>query len=175
MERNRDSHEKFMRFAIEEALAAAVAGEVPVGAVVVLEGKVIGRGHNLRESLNDPTAHAEVVALREAAVITGRWVLEHSTVYSTLEPCPMCASAIVQTRAEHIVFGARDLRWGACGTLYNIPCDRRLNHFCLVTGGILAEECAKMLREFFQARRNRSLEPGGEMAELVEGGRLEIV
>lgn len=148
-------HEVFMRIAIEEALLAAQAGEVPVGALVVVDGEIRGRGHNLRESLNDPAAHAELIALQQAAAATGRWVLEHSTLYSTLEPCPMCAAAIVQSRVGHIVFGARDLHWGACGTLYDIPRDKRLNHQCLVTGGILAEECAKMLREFFRARRER--------------------
>lgn len=155
MNRDRIGHEVFMRIAIEEALVAARAGEVPVGVLVVVDGEIRGRGHNLRESLNDPTAHAELIALRQAAAATGRWVIDHSTVYSTLEPCPMCASAIVQSRVEHVVFGAKDPHWGACGTLYDIPRDKRLNHLCLVTGGILAEECAKMLREFFRARRDR--------------------
>lgn len=154
MDKDRIRHETFMRIAIEEALAASRAGEVPVGALVVVAGEIRGRGHNLRESLNDPAAHAELIAIRQAAAATGRWVLEDSTIYSTLEPCPMCASAIVQSRVGHIVFGARDLKWGACGTLYDIPRDRRLNHQCLVTGGILAEECAKILREFFRARRS---------------------
>ena len=154
MDNDRIRHESFMRIAIEEALAASRAGEVPVGALVVVAGEIRGRAHNLRESLNDPAAHAELIALRQAAAATGRWVLEDSTVYSTLEPCPMCASAIVQSRVGHIVFGARDLHWGACGTLYDIPRDTRLNHQCLVTGGILAEECAKILREFFRARRS---------------------
>lgn len=175
MSRDRIDHEVFMRIAIEEALLAARAGEVPVGALVVVDGEIRGRGHNLRESLNDPSAHAEILALRQAAAASGRWVIEHGTVYSTLEPCPMCASAIVQSRVGRIVFGTRDLRWGACGTLYDIPRDQRLNHQCLVTGGILAEECAKMLREFFRALRGRCPEQSGEMAELVEGGRLEIV
>ena len=175
MSRDRIGHEVFMRIAIEEALLAARTGEVPVGALVVVDGEIRGRGHNLRESLNDPAAHAELLALRQAAEASGRWVVENSIVYSTLEPCPMCAAAMVQSRVGHIVFGARDLRWGACGTLYDIPRDKRLNHQCLVTGGILAEECAKMLREFFRARRNRCPEQSGEMAELVEGGRLEIV
>ncbi|MDO9509403.1 MAG: tRNA adenosine(34) deaminase TadA [Thermovirgaceae bacterium] len=175
MDSERVRHEIFMRIAIEEALTAVAAGEVPVGSLVVIGGSVKGRRHNLRESLNDPTAHAEILALREAAASTGRWLLEESIVYSTLEPCPMCAAAMVQARVRQIVFGARDLHWGACGTLYDIPRDKRLNHQCIVTGGILAEECAKMLREFFQARRIKGREQVGEMAELVEGGRLEIV
>lgn len=146
-------HEAFMRIALEEARKGASMGEVPVGAVLVLDGSVVGRGHNRRESLKDPTAHAEILALRGAAESLRSWLLEGSTLYSTLEPCPMCASALVQSRVKSIVYGARDIRWGACGTLYDIPRDPRLNHRCEVTGGVLAEECAKMLREFFLALR----------------------
>jgi tRNA(adenine34) deaminase len=163
-------HELFMRFAIEEALAAFDAGEVPVGAVLVIDGEVAGRGHNMRESLRDPVAHAELTALRDAASRSGRWIIGGGTLYSTLEPCPMCAAALVQSRVEAIVFGARDFRWGACGTLYDIPRDPRLNHRCDVTGGILAEECAKMLREFFQARRKDVRARCGEMAEWSKAG-----
>lgn len=159
-----------MRMALQEAAKGAESGEVPIGSVVVLDGKVIGRGHNLRETLQDPSAHAEMLALREAAAEQGRWILEDCIVYSTLEPCPMCAAAMVQSRVRHIVFGARDLRWGACGTLYDIARDSRLNHQCIVTGGILAEECAKMLREFFQALRTRGQGKGGGMAEWSKAG-----
>lgn len=165
-----EEHEPFMRIAMKEARKGASVGEVPIGAVVVLDGSVIGRGHNLRETLQDPAAHAEMLALREAATKQGRWILEECIVYSTLEPCPMCAAAMVQSRVRHIVFGARDLRWGACGTLYDIARDPRLNHQCKVTGGILAEECAKMLREFFQALRNSGREKGGGMAEWSKAG-----
>jgi len=146
-------HEAFMRIALEEARKGSSMGEVPVGAVLVLDGSVIGRGHNRRESLKDPTAHAEILALREAAEHLQSWLFEGSTLYSTLEPCPMCAGALVQSRVKGIVYGAGDIRWGACGTLYDIPRDPRLNHRCEVTGGVLAEECAKMLREFFLALR----------------------
>ncbi|HPC75296.1 MAG: tRNA adenosine(34) deaminase TadA [Thermovirgaceae bacterium] len=146
-------HEAFMRIAIEEARKGYYQGEVPVGAILVLDGSVIGRGHNRRDNLQDPTAHAEITALREAAEHLGSWRLEDTTLYSTLEPCPMCAAAAVLSRVGRIVFGAEDLRWGACGTLYDIPRDPRLNHRCEVTGGVLAEECAKMLREFFLALR----------------------
>ena len=146
-------HEAFMRIAIEEARKGYSQGEVPVGAVVVIDGSVKGRGHNRRDNLKDPTAHAEITALREAAEHLGSWRLEDATLYSTLEPCPMCAAAAVLSRVGRIVFGAEDLRWGACGTLYDIPRDPRLNHRCEVTGGVLAEECAKMLREFFLALR----------------------
>ena len=144
-----EDHEPFMRIAMKEARKGASVGEVQIGAVVVLNGSVIGRAHNRREGLKDPSAHAEILALREAAGYLGRWVLEGCNIYVTLEPCPMCAAAIVQSRLDRIVYGARDIRWGACGTLYDIPRDPRLNHRCDVTGGILAEECAKMLREFF--------------------------
>ena len=146
-------HETFMRVAIEEALKGYSQEEVPVGAVVVLNDNVIGRGYNRRDHMKDPTAHAEIRALREAAEYLGSWRLVGTTLYSTLEPCPMCAAAAVLSRVRHIVFGAEDLRWGACGTLYDIPRDPRLNHRCEVTGGVLAEECAKMLREFFLALR----------------------
>lgn len=170
MDKRSSEHEKYMRTALEEAMKGARSGEVPIGAVVVLDGEVIGRGHNLRESLKDPAAHAEMIALREAAGHLGRWVLEDCTIYSTLEPCPMCAAAMVQSRVRNIVFGARDLRWGACGTLYDIARDPRLNHQCKVTGGILSEECAKMLREFFQALRSKGREMGGGMAEWSKAG-----
>ena len=146
-------HEAFMRIAIEEARKGYSQGEVPVGAVVVIDGSVKGRGHNRRDNLKDPTALAEITALREAAEHLGSWRLEDTILYSTLEPCPMCAAAAVLSRVGRIVFGAEDLRWGACGTLYDIPRDPRLNHRCEVTGGVLAEECAKMLREFFLALR----------------------
>ncbi len=170
MDRENLHHAMFMRFAIEEALAAFEVGEVPVGAVLVVGGEIAGRGHNMRESLTDPAAHAEMTALREAASGSGRWIIDGGTLYSTLEPCPMCAAALVQSRVEAIVFGARDFRWGACGTLYDIPGDSRLNHRCKVTGGILAEECAKMLREFFRARRKGNRARCGEMAEWSKAG-----
>jgi tRNA(adenine34) deaminase len=142
-----------MKMALEEARAAVPQGEVPVGCVVVRDGRVLARAHNLRESLQDPTAHAEVLALREAAGQTGSWRLEGVTVYVTVEPCAMCAGALVNARVERLVYGLADPKSGACGTLYDIPTDERLNHRLKVTGGVLADESRALLREFFAARR----------------------
>jgi len=144
---------RFMEVAIDLAVRAGEAGEVPVGAVVVRDGKILGRGMNARESGREPTLHAEIVALREAAFALGGWRLDNCTLYVTLEPCPMCAGALVQARIEELVFGCEDPKAGACGTLYDIPRDLRLNHRILVRKGILREECARILRDFFQARR----------------------
>jgi tRNA(adenine34) deaminase len=146
-----DAH--FMKEALAFARIAFGEQEVPVGAVVVREGKMIGRGRNRREALQDPTLHAEIEALREAARAVGSWRLEGTTLYATLEPCAMCAGAAVNARIERIVFGCADPKAGYCGTLGNIPQDARLNHRCSVEGGLLAEESAELLRLFFQARR----------------------
>ena len=143
----------FMREAIAEARKAACAREAPVGAVIVVGGEIIARAHNLKESMGDPTAHAEVLAIREAAGAIGAWRLSGATLYVTLEPCPMCAGAIVQARMERLVYGAYDAKAGAAGTLLDIPRDMRLNHWVSVTGGVLAEECGAMLAEFFASRR----------------------
>lgn len=145
--------ERFMREALAEARKAFEKDEVPVGAVVVKDGLVIGRGHNLRETLNDPTAHAEMVALREAARRIGSWRLEGTTVYVTLEPCPMCAGALVLARVERLVFGAYDPKAGAVVSLMSLLSDDRLNHRVEFTGGLLAEESVELLREFFRRRR----------------------
>ncbi|MFO8006273.1 MAG: tRNA adenosine(34) deaminase TadA [Candidatus Brocadiia bacterium] len=145
--------EHYMKMALDEARAAVPQGEVPVGCVVVRDGRVLARAHNLRESLQDPTAHAEVLALREAAGQTGSWRLEGATVYVTVEPCAMCAGALVNARVERLVYGLADPKSGACGTLYDIPTDERLNHRLEVTGGVLADESRALLREFFAARR----------------------
>ncbi len=142
-----------MRLALELAASAGEKGEVPVGAVVVKEGKVIGKAANAREATGDPTAHAEVLALREASAVIGSWRLEGCTLYVTLEPCPMCAGALVSARAGALVFGAPDPKAGACGTLYNLCADPRLNHELPVTRGVLGEECAKLLSSWFEARR----------------------
>jgi tRNA(adenine34) deaminase len=164
--------EQMMGLALETAQAAAAAGEVPVGAVVVHGDRIIGRAHNLRETEQDPTAHAEIVALREAARALGSWRLNECTLYVTLEPCPMCIGAAVNARLRHLVFGCSDPKAGAVGTLYNIADDRRLNHRIEVRSGVLAEESAAVLRAFFAARRRgrgaESPSPG-EVAELVEG------
>ena len=145
--------EHFMREALAFARIAFGEREVPVGAVVVRDGRMIGRGRNRREALADPTLHAEVEALREAATAAGTWRLEGATLYATVEPCAMCAGAAVNARIARVVFGCADPKAGYCGTLGNIPQDPRLNHRCAVEGGLLAEESAELLRLFFQARR----------------------
>lgn len=144
-----------MRLALEEARAAADHDDVPIGAVVVdPAGSVIGRGHNERELLGDPTAHAEVLALRRAAAALGSWRLEGCTLVVTLEPCTMCAGAIVASRIEHLVFGAYDEKAGAVASLFDVVRDPRLNHRPRVTGDVLADECGTLLRDWFIARRD---------------------
>jgi tRNA(adenine34) deaminase len=142
-----------MAEAIDEARRAAAAGEVPVGAVVVLDGAVIGRGHNQPIALADPTAHAEVLALREAARGRGNYRLPGATLYATVEPCAMCCGAAVHARVARVVYGAADPKGGAAASLYRLLDDDRLNHRASVMGGIKGEECAALLREFFEARR----------------------
>ena len=146
--------EGFMREALAFARIAFSEREVPVGAVVVRQGKMIGRGRNRREALADPTHHAEMEAIREAAQAVGNWRLEGAALYTSVEPCAMCAGAAVNARISRIVFGCADPKAGYCGTLGNVPQDARLNHRCTVEGGLLAEECAEPLRLFFQARRS---------------------
>jgi len=143
-----------MEFALDEAAAADAEDEVPVGAVVVhLERGVIARAHNQREQLKDPTAHAEMIAITQAARELNSWRLEHCFLYATLEPCPMCAGAIVQARVPVVVYGCTDPKAGACHTLYQITADPRLNHRCQVVGGVLAERCAGLLSAFFARKR----------------------
>ena len=142
-----------MQIALEEARSALAHGDVPVGAVVVLDGVVIARRHNEREATNDPTAHAEVLALRDAAAHVGSWRLDGATLVVTLEPCPMCAGALLNARAARLVFGANDPKAGACGSLYNLCADARLNHEMPVTPGLRADECAELLTAFFAERR----------------------
>lgn len=144
--------EQWMAIALEEARAAAAAGDVPVGAVIVSDGKIIGRGRNRRELDRDPTAHAEVVALREAAHALGMWRVE-ATLYVTQEPCPMCAGACVNARVKRLVYGCANPKAGAVATLYSIVTDPRLNHRMEVTAGIRADECAAVLSEFFAELR----------------------
>jgi len=148
-----DADTHFMREALAFARIAYAEQEVPIGAVVTLDGRIIGRGRNRRERLADPTHHAEIEAIREAAASLGTWRLEGADLFATLEPCPMCAGAAVNARVRRIVFGCADPKAGYCGTLGNIPRDERLNHRPAVEGGLLAEESAEMLRTFFQARR----------------------
>lgn len=144
---------EYMRRAIALARSAAEFGEVPVGALVVHRNRVISQAFNLRETLSDPTAHAERLALTLAGQAMGSWRLEECTLYVTLEPCPMCAGAIVQARVPRVVYGAQDPKAGACETLYQLLSDSRLNHRSQVVGGVLAEECADVLRSFFFVRR----------------------
>ncbi len=148
-----DEDDKWMAEAIAEARAAAQKGEAPVGCVIVSEGQVIGRGHNLRECEADPTAHAEVVALREAAKTLGHWRVTPATCYVTCEPCPMCAGALVNARVDRLVFGCTDPKAGACGTLYDIVSDERLNHRLEVRGRVREKECGALLSEFFKKLR----------------------
>jgi tRNA(adenine34) deaminase len=142
-----------MLVALEEATLAAAVNEVPVGAVVLMAGHVVARAHNTRETDQDPTAHAEILALRAAAAATGSWRLTGATVVVTLEPCCMCAGALVAARVERLVFGATDLKAGACGSLYNLCADPRLNHEVAVTRGVLAPSARQMLEVFFRERR----------------------
>jgi tRNA(adenine34) deaminase len=142
-----------MGLALEEATAATAHGDVPVGAVVLRDGEVIAQRHNERELTGDPFAHAEILALRDAAVVVGSWRLSGTTLVVTLEPCPMCAGALVAARVDQVVFGAADPKAGACGSLYNLCVDPRLNHELEVVPGVRAEEAAALLTGFFGERR----------------------
>jgi tRNA(adenine34) deaminase len=148
--------EAAMGLALEEAERAGAAGEVPIGAVVLLEGRVLARAGNRRERDHDPTAHAEILALRMAAAERGTWRLEGVTLVVTLEPCPMCAGALVGARVARVVFGAANTDNGACGTLYNLCADPRLNHEVEVVPGVRAEDAAALLDRFFAGRRSSS-------------------
>jgi tRNA(adenine34) deaminase len=145
----------FMKMALEEAGKAFDKNEPPVGAVIVYEGDIIARGHNLRETLQDPTAHAEMLAIRSAASKLKRWRLNDCTLYVTLEPCAMCAGAMVLARLERLVYGADDPKAGAVGSLMNLVSDERLNHQIKFYGGVLASECGALLKDFFSSRRKR--------------------
>ena len=142
-----------MRLALAEAHAALELDEVPVGAIIVQHDRVIAAAHNQREMLHDPTAHAEMIAITQAAESLGDWRLEDCTLYVTLEPCPMCAGAIVQARIPRLVFGAMDPKAGACGSVLNFTNERRLNHSVEVLGGVLAEESEQLLKQFFKELR----------------------
>jgi tRNA(adenine34) deaminase len=145
--------ERFMRMALEEARRAGEEGEVPVGAVLVNAGEVIGRGRNRPIALGDPTAHAEMLAIREGAAKARNYRLPDSTLYATLEPCAMCAGALLQARVRRLVYGAEDAKAGAVKSLYGLLADDRLNHRVDVTSGVLEEECREILRRFFRERR----------------------
>ena len=149
------SDEEWMQEALQEAQRAALKGEVPVGCIIVKDNVEVVRAHNLRETSQDPTAHAEILALRQASETLGRWRLHDATLYVTLEPCPMCAGALVNARISRLVFGCHDPKAGGCETLFHIGSDERLNHRFEIVSGVKAEESAEMLRSFFRARRKQ--------------------
>lgn len=147
------SDKELMQLAIKEAKIAEQNGDVPIGAIIVYENQIIGRAYNQREQLQDPTAHAEIIALTQAAAFLESWRLHGCTIYVTLEPCTMCAGALVLARIDRLVYGCDDPKTGAVKSLYNIVTDERLNHIIDVTSGVLAEECSDLLQQFFQRRR----------------------
>lgn len=147
---------RFMREAIEEAKKAEALREVPIGAIVVRNGEIIGRGHNLRETSNDPTAHAEMIAIRQASEHLKAWRLLDCTLYVTLEPCPMCAGAVVQSRIARVVYGTGDPKAGCAGTLMNLLQEQRFNHRAEIAPNVLQPECSELLTSFFRTLRNRS-------------------
>ncbi len=147
-----------MKEALAEAKKAAAAGEVPVGAVIVKDGEIIGRGHNDTETARDPTAHAEMIAIRQAAKNLGGWRLTGCTMYVTTEPCSMCAGAIVWSRISRLFIGTMDPKSGACGSIFNIPQESRLNHFVEIETGLMQEECSSLMKNFFKELRKRKLE-----------------
>ena len=153
---NPKDDERYMGVAIESAKIAEDNGDVPSGAVIVREGRIIAKAYNQREQLQDPTAHAEIIALTQAASAVENWHLEGCTIYVTLEPCCMCAGALVLSRMDRLVFGCSDPKAGACGSLYNIVTDERLNHRVEVTSGVLADQCSKQLQNFFQKKRRQN-------------------
>jgi tRNA(adenine34) deaminase len=150
-----EPHEHYMRIAIQLARETEEAGEVPVGCVIVHQGRIIGAAANQREMLRDPTAHAEMLAITQAAEALNDWRLSECSLYATLEPCPMCAGAIINARVPRVIYGAADPKAGAAGTLFNLLTDPRLNHRCQVFPGVLAGECGQLLSDFF--RRQRAL------------------
>ena len=150
---NIESDDKYMKLALEQAAIAQENGDVPIGAVIVYENQIIGKAYNQREQLQDPTAHAEIIAITQAAAALENWHLNGYTMYVTLEPCPMCAGALVLARMDRLVYGCDDPKTGACGSLYDIVRDNRLNHRLAVTSGVLADECSRLLQDFFQKKR----------------------
>ena len=152
-EQERIHYSHYMELAVEEARKAWAAGDVPVGAVLVMGGEVLASSHNMREQDNDPTAHAEVLALREGARKLGCWRLEGASLFVTKEPCPMCAGAMVNARLGKLVYGCMDAKGGAAGSLFNIPRDARLNHRVEVVSGVMEAECVALLKSFFAAKR----------------------
>ena len=155
---NGKENERFMRAAIEAAKIAEENGDVPIGAIIVYKNQIIAKAYNQRQQLADPTAHAEIIALTQAAAFLESWRLNGCTMYVTLEPCPMCAGALVLSRMDRLVYGCDDPKTGAIKSLYNIVQDERLNHRLEVTSGVLAEECREQLQNFFQRRREEKTE-----------------
>jgi len=154
IERIQDKYEeKYMRIALEEAKQALKEGEIPIGAVLILEGEVLARAHNMSISLNDPTAHAEILALRESALKKKNYRLPNTSLYVTVEPCLMCVGALVQARVRKLIFGAFDPKAGACGSVYDIPSSPGILHRMTVVSGILEEECRETIQEFFKKKR----------------------
>jgi len=151
-----DANDRFMRAAIEAAKIAEENGDVPIGAVIVYKNQIIGKAYNQREQLKDPTAHAEIIALTQAAAFLESWRLNGCAMYVTLEPCPMCAGALVLARMDRLVYGCDDPKTGACKSLYNIVQDERLNHKLEVTSGVLEEQCREQLQGFFARRRQEN-------------------
>ena len=150
------THEAFMQEALIEAQRAYDLDEVPIGAVIVKDGNIIGRGHNLREREKDPTLHAEIIAIKQAAKTLGGWRLTDCDLYVTIEPCPMCAGAILQARTCKLIFGARDPKAGCTGSLYNLLQDSRFNHQTEVVEAVLEEECSHIMKDYFRQKRKRS-------------------
>lgn len=150
---NQEYHEYYMKEALLEAQKALDTGDVPIGAVVVKDGLIIGRGYNRREAENDPTAHAEIIALRQAGLTIGSWRLTGAVLYVTVEPCPMCAGALVMSRIDRVVYGADDPKAGTAGSLLNLLQFPGFNHNVKITAGVLADECSRLIQEFFSSRR----------------------
>ncbi|WP_447976981.1 tRNA adenosine(34) deaminase TadA [Candidatus Nitrospira bockiana] len=157
-----DKDLEFMQMALEKARLAPALGEVPIAAVIVMDDRLLSHVHNFREIWQDPTAHAEVVAIREAASRLGTWRLTGTTLYVTVEPCSMCIGAIIQARITRLVFGARDPKAGACGSVFNIPSERRLNHRVQVVGGVLEQESQELMQSFFRRLRQDVGERGAK-------------
>jgi len=157
-----EEDDAWMRLALEEAQQAAAAGEIPIGAVLVVGGAPIARGHNRRETWQDPTAHAELIAIRGAAAALASWRLLDSALYVTMEPCAMCVGAAILARVQRLVFGVADLKGGACGSIFNIPQERRLNHHLEVLGGVLERESQELLQQFFRSLRATATSPDND-------------
>lgn len=166
--KSHDQDHYYMQLALRQAALAPAIGEIPIAAVLVHKGDVLATAHNYREVSQDPTAHAEMLVIRKAAEQLGTWRLTETALYVTLEPCPMCAGAIVQSRIGRLVFGARDPKAGACGSIFDIPTERRLNHRVEVLGGVLEEESQALLQEFFRQLRRETPEKGESCTKPVD-------